>query len=446
MFIDSLLFVSAIIILIASIVLSVKTRFVQLRMLPYMIKSLFSGLTNKSNQNGDMHTILPHKALFTAMSTTLGISTMISPVIAIQLGGPGALIGYLLTTLLGSAATYTEVNFAVAHRKKLASGKFMGGPMQYLEDMLSPKMAKWYAFFCLLLMAAWSGAQSNQLAAILASDRLGSFSIPLPITGLLLATLVITILIGGIKRVAEFSSKIVPVMFGIYISAVCWILFSNIEKIPDLISLVVQSALSPYQLATGSVVGGLTSALRWGTFKGIHSNEAALGTQTIPNSMAMADPVQQGVLAMASTYTAGIVAILSGFTALISNTWQDPHLGLGINMVAATFEIYFANIGFPIILICALLFGIGTALGNSYNGGHCFEYLTKNRYSTLYFILSAVIIFIGAISDVSLFWGWSDVVLALVAAPHACALVLISYKKSRIQAAEQLENALLQTS
>src|SRR5262249_8445996 len=151
--------------------------------------------------------------LFTAMSTTIGISTIVSPVIAISLGGPGALLGFLLTSLFGSATTYAEVNLCIQHRKKLDNGVIMGGPMQYLKYLLSPAIAKWYAICCFFLMAAWSSAQANQLAAVLNSPLLESYSIPTIVSGVLIAALVILTLIGGIKRISSISSKLVPVMF-----------------------------------------------------------------------------------------------------------------------------------------------------------------------------------------------------------------------------------------
>jgi AGCS family alanine or glycine:cation symporter len=427
---DSLLFFSAIIILLVSVVLTAKTRVVQLRMLPHMVKTFFSSIVCSKKKGTDAHTVLPHKALFTAMSTTLGISTMISPVIAIRLGGPGALVGYLLTTIFGSAVTFTEVALSMTHRKKLKDGRWQGGPMQYIENLISSKIAKGYALFCLLLMTAWSGAQSNQLAAILYSPLVGDFAIPKVVTGAFLAIVVISILLGGVRWISEFSAKIVPLMFTLYVGASLWIVLSNIERIPELVMLVIKSTFAPYEMATGVAIGGLSSALRWGIFKGVHSNEAGLGTQTIPHAMASADPTQQGILAMAATYSAGFVAILSGFVALITNTWQDPGLSLGIDMVAASYQMYFSNAGIAIVAACAFLFGIGTALGNSYNGGHCFQYLTSGRWTKVYYIASAVVIFFGATSHVTFFWGWCDIFVALAAVTNVLSLMWIFYTKN----------------
>lgn len=430
---DYILFYSALIILAASILLSVKTRFIQFRMLPHMVRSIISSLKGCEESAKESNTVLAHKALFAAMSTTLGISTMISPVIAIRLGGPGALIGYLLTTIFGSAATFTEVRLSLSHRKKMADGKIMGGPMQYLEAFFSRKFATFYAICCCLLVTAWSGAQANQLAAILASPLLGDYSIPVMVTGACLAISVTLILARGVTLFADVSSKLVPIMFVLYVGASFWIIFCNLDKIPELITLVFKSAFSPYEMSTGALIGGLSSAMRWGIFKGVHSNEAGLGTQTIPHSMAEADPMHQGILAMASTYSAGFIALLSGFVALITNTWQETHHAIGITMVATSFQMYFSHAGIAIVAVSAALFGIGTALGNSFNGAHCYQYLSRGKFPALYMVVSAIAIFFGALFTVDVFWAWSDILIAFVAVPHVLALVHIAYKKEALE-------------
>ena len=210
----------------------------------------------------------------------------------------------------------------------------MGGPMQYLGTLLSPGFAKWYAIGCLILMAAWSSAQANQLAAILNSPLIEGYQIPTPISGVFIAILVTLILIGGIKRISSLSSKLVPIMFTLYLGSCLWIILSHSDKLGDILSLIFRSAFSPYALASGTIIGGIVSSLRWGIFKGTQTCEAGVGTQTIPHSMAETnDPVAQGTLAMLSTYTAGIIAFLSGIVALITETWLDPQYPLGISMV-----------------------------------------------------------------------------------------------------------------
>ncbi len=356
---DHILFGVCIFLLGSSIYLSFKTRFVQVRLFPFLFRNLLlkSDISEKKKEDS-RHTISPYKALFTAMSTTIGISSIVDPVIAIQLGGPGALLGFLLTAFFGSAATYLEVHLSVEHRKKLPSGQVMGGPMQYLGHLLSPKAAKWYALCCMILMTVWSAAQANQLAAILNSPSLGKLQVPPIYSGLAICFLIGIALIGGVKRIGSFSSKLVPIMFILYIGSSFWIIGLNLDQLGRVFYDMFHSAFSPYAMASGTLVGGVVSALRWGIFKGVQATEAGLGTQTIPHSMAeTADPKAQGALAMLSTFSAGALTFLSGCVALITQTWQDPSLSLGIGMVTASYEQYFSVAGVVIVAIMAILFG-----------------------------------------------------------------------------------------
>lgn len=424
--IDYFLFGSCLFILGGSIYLTCKTRFVQMRFFSILIKMLKGSFTRQKQES--KYTIQPHKALFTAMSTTLGISTIVGPVIAINLGGPGALFGFLITSFFGAAATFTEVNLSIQFRKKLANGAIMGGPMQYLKVIFSPFIAKWYAVCGLILMMAWSGAQANQLSAVLNSPLLGAYRISTFITGIVVAILALLTLLGGIRAIGSFSAKLVPFMFMLYLGSCLWIVSQNFDKFGTIFSQMFYSTVFPYQMASGALVGGIVLALRWGIFKGTHTSEAGVGTQSIPHSMAEThDPVEQGSIAMLSTFTAGFVAFLSGCVALISNTWQDPNLPLGISMVVASFQQYFSYFGMVIIAISALLFGFGTILGNSYNGLQCYSYLSNNKKTRYYLIGTTLMVFIGAISEVKLFWAYADLILAAMALPHMAALVYYAY-------------------
>ena len=432
--IDQILLVVCLFLLGSSIYISVKTRFVQIRLFPFLFKYLKSSFLKKKEE-GSRHTLSPFKALFTAMSTTIGISSIVGPVIAIQIGGPGALLGFLLTAFFGSAATYLEVHLSVKHRKKLPSGQVMGGPMQYLERILSLKAAKWYALCCMILMTVWSAAQANQLAAILSSPSLGKYQIDPIYSGLGISLLVGIALLGGIQRIGSFSSKLVPVMFVLYLGSSFWIIGSNLDQLVRVFYEVFYSAFSPMALASGTLVGGVISALRWGVFKGVQATEAGLGTQTIPHSMAeTSDPRAQGALAMLSTYSAGALTFLSGTVALITKTWQDPSLPMGISVVTASYEQYFSTAGVAIVAFIALLFGFGTILGNSFNGTQCYGYLTQNKNKYYYLIAMLVMVFLGALGEVRTVWALVDIVLCFMAIPHMIALLRsIRHSKEAIE-------------
>jgi AGCS family alanine or glycine:cation symporter len=278
-------------------------------------------------------------------------------------------------------------------------------------------------------MSAWSATQANQLVSILDSPLLGSYQIPTLVSGGILAILVFMILMGGIKRIGSFSAKLVPTMFTLYIAAIFWIIFSNLDICGKVFKMIFDSAFRPYAMASGALVGGIVSALRWGVFKGTYATEAGVGTQAIPHSMAETnDPHAQGILAMASTFSAGFVAFLSGFVALITKTWQDPSIPLGVNMVAASFKIYFSYIGVALLIIITLLFAFGTILGNSYNGSRCFLYLTEPKKLKYYYATTAISVFLGCIVDTKTIWSLIDFGLIFLVVPHMIALVLSTYK------------------
>ena len=420
---DQLLFGSGILMLTVSLILTVKSRFIQFRKLPEMFRLFF-----KKNEAGK-DTISARSALFTAMSTTLGLSTMVAPIIAIKLGGPGAVLGFFLATIFGAAVSYTEVSFALTYRKK-ENGIIRGGPMQYLQEAISPFMAKWYAFFCCILMMVWSAAQSNQLAQLLACKKICPLHISPWVTGVGIAILVFIILIGGIKRISSWSSKLVPTMFFLYLGGSLAIIFMNIPSLPSIFHMIWDSCWHPQTFGSGAAIGGVLSAFRWGIMKGLQGNEAGMGTQSIPHSMAEIDQAtDQGILSMASTYCAGLILIISSLVALITQTWLDPTLSLGVEMVAASFYTYFSYVGLILVSVCALLFASGTILGNSFNGSQCFLYLTNYRGVTLYYLFTAAITFWGSITGVSALWASIDFVLALVMVPHVLCILWLSFKK-----------------
>ena len=421
MSIDHLLFCASIFLLLSSIYFSISSNWIQIRALPSMFRAILFSKTKEQKEY-----VVPKKALWTAMSTTLGLGTMVSPIIAIQLGGPGALLWYFIWTILGAATTFTEVQYAIIYRKKTSNG-VLGGPMPYIET-ISKKLAIWYACSCSLLLACWSGAQSNQLASMLACPSLQPFYLPKIATGLILTVLIIFMLKKGFRWIASFSSKLVPILLFLYISACSYIIFINLYKLPAVLHTIFESFFTPLALASGST-GGFISGLRWGIFKSTHSNEAGLGTQTIPHSLAEVKTAkQQGILAMASIYFSGFLAILIGLVVLVTDHWLDKTLMPGLPMVLKIFQSYFHSFGLWIYACSVILFSIGTILGNSFNGSQCFRYLTRTKY--LYLALCAVAILAGALCDMSIFWAYADIFIASSTILNCSALIYIVAARS----------------
>jgi AGCS family alanine or glycine:cation symporter len=425
---NEILVLPALILLLSSIYLTWKTRFIQIRAFPDMIKIFISGLRRKQKEGAREQTVLAHKALLTAISTTIGTSSIVSPIIAVRLGGPGALVGFLLAMLLGTAVSFAEVALALTYRKKLPDGTIMGGPMQYLADEISPFLARWYAIGTLILISIWSGVQTNTIA-----DLLASYTIPTYATGLVASCFILIGLAGGIKRIANISEMLVPVMFVLYILGAGWIVLANFDQIPAALNLIFRSAFNINALAGGTFAGGIQLMLRWGLLRGLQGSEAGLGTGTFPHSMAKTDnPKHQGILAMASIYSHGVICFLSGLTTILTGTWQDASIPLGINIARHTFAMHFAYLGPCILMISAFLFSFGTILGNGYNGSQCFFYITNNKYKYLYRAGIALAIFFGAISDVRFVNILQDFCMIPVAIPHIIGIVILARRRGAL--------------
>jgi AGCS family alanine or glycine:cation symporter len=423
---DTLLVIPFILVLIGSIILSFKIRFAQIRMIPQMISILLQSFFRR-RQASEGNTIQPHKALLTAMSTTIGIGNISGPIIAMGLGGPGALAGFILATVFGCATTFVEVSLALAYRKKLSDGTIQGGPMQYLQDGLHPFLGKLYAYAGFILLVAWSSAQSNTLAVVLEP-----YGIARSLTGLFLAITMIFVLVGGIKRLGELNEKLVPLMFIVYCTAAFWILLANADKIGGAISLIFNSFFT-WQSAVGATAGlGFQQALRHGLARALQANEAGVGTSTFPHSMAETkDPVRQGILAMVSVYSNGFICLLTGLMVLVSGVWGDPNVTPDISMLSKIMEVHFGFLGPALLAVCAFLFAYGTILGNAYNGSQCFLYVTKNRWLYFYYFMAAVSVFLGTLFGVKFVWTMIDFFIIPVAVPHMIGIVILALKKDK---------------
>lgn len=369
-------------------------------------------------------TIQANKALFTAMSTTIGIASIVAPAIAIRLGGPGTLVGFMIASLLGGAVSFTEVTLALAYRKKLKDGTIMGGPMQYLKA-IHPTFAQWYAYAGFILLVVWSARQANTL-----SDLLNPYHMPRHFTGAFLAIFVVFSLIGGIKRVGEIAQKLVPAMFLLYTSASLWIVLCNLNKLPGIFELIFKSAFSKEILLGTGIGSSILYVMRWGLLGGFQNNEAGMGTSSIPHSMAdIKSPISQGILSMIAIYSHGLLCILSGLVVLLTGTWKDPAIDVGINIVNTSFTYYFSNIGAITLAISAILFAYTTILGNSYNGSQCFFFITKNKYAKCYYWLTAILIFLGTIFDVKLIWVVTDFFVLAVALPNIVGILILMFRR-----------------
>ncbi len=392
------------------------------RKIPLAFQTLWQG-RKETHIKGE---ITPFQALMTALSATVGTGNIAGVATAIYFGGPGAIFWMWVIALFGMATKYAEAVLAVSYRETDELGNYVGGPMYYIRNGLGDNwrwMATAFAFFAMFAaFGIGNMVQSNSVA-----DEIHStFNIPTWITGLIIATLAALVIIGGVKRIAQVAAMLVPFMAIAYVLAALTIVFLNIDKLPDAITLIVKSAFSGTAASGGFLGATIWMAIRWGFARGIFSNEAGLGSAPIAHAAAQTnDPVKQGMVAMLGTFIDTIIICsLTALVIIMTGTWDS---GLkGVSMSSQAFSTGLYGYGGYVVSFGIIFFAFTTILGWSYYGERSAEYLFGTKIIKPYRLLWIVAIFTGAVMKLELVWTFADVLNGLMALPNLVALLLLS--------------------
>lgn len=407
------------------ILLTIKTGFLQIRAFPKFLRLLKKRSTHKPGTR--KKTISSIHALFAAMATTLGMGSIISPSIAIMLGGPGALFWMVAYTFFAGIIKFAEVSFAIHTRTETPTGEVIGGPTQYLK-LIHPWLAAWYGLIMIVVFAVWSGVQSNTLAKIFLK-----INVPAWQTGLILSIIVFIVLSGGARRVGFVASKLVPLMCALYVSSAFFILIKNSAALKEAFFLVINSAFSGTAAIGGFVGVSALQAMSAGIFKSIYTTEAGMGTSSIPHSLAnVKKPTDQGIIAMFSVIADAFFSFISGLLIVVTGMWFLGTGPLDSTLMYEVFRVNFPAFGGIILTVSIGLFVLTTTIGNSFNGSQNFSSITKHRWVRIYHIFTVIVIFAGALASVPLVWRMVDILIILVAVPNVISIAILTFKKSKV--------------
>lgn len=305
------------------IFITLRLGFIQLRRFTHGIK-VVTGFYDDPDDEGDVNHF---QALSTALSATVGIGNIAGVAIAIHYGGPGALFWMWITAFFGMAIKYSECTLSVMHRKKNVDGSVSGGPMYYIERGLGPNW-KWLAvaFAGLAVICSFltgNAVQANTMADVMES----AFLIPKWATGLISASIVAMVILGGIKRIGRVTSRLTPLMAVIYVLGALIILLINYEHIIPSFAYIFQSAFSPEAGAFGVGSGAFMVTMVWGVKRGLFSNEAGQGSAPIAHGAAKTDePVREGVVALLEPFIDTlVVCTMTGLVIIITGVWETKH-------------------------------------------------------------------------------------------------------------------------
>ena len=407
---------------ITGIFLMVGLGFMPLQRLVYGVRMVL--LPSNKGSEGE---ITPFQALMTSLSATIGTGNIAGVAGAIAVGGPGAVFWMWIIAIFGIATKYAEAVLAVKFRETDGSGNHVGGPMYYIRNGLGSGWSWLAGLFALFGMLAGFGI-GNGVQAFEVSSALESAGVPRLITGVVLGAAVFAVVIGGIRRIAQAASTLVPLMSVLYVGACLVLLIVNASEVPNAFGTIFGNAFSG-EAAAGGAFG---QVVLMGFKRGIFSNEAGLGSAPIAHAAARTDdPVRQGTVAMLGTFIDTLV--ICTMTALVIITSQANTLldEAGNRLSGANLSITAFNQGLPgsgfVVTIGLVVFAFTTILGWSFYGERCTSYLFGERAILPFRLLwVAMVVFASVAGTSGALWGVADTLNGLMALPNLIALLLLS--------------------
>jgi len=265
------------------------------------------------------------QALTTALSATVGIGNIAGVATAIHYGGPGALFWMWVTAVFGMALKFTECTLAMKTRVILPGGSAAGGPMYSIERGLGRRWKPLaVAFACFAVISSFGSGNAVQSFTVADQFR-QDLGVPTWVTGLILASLVAAVILGGIRRIGRVTSKLVPFMAATYVGSAFIVLVMHIDQVPSTLALIFASAFQPAAQIGGFAGGTFIFMLTWGIKRGLFSNESGQGSAPIAHAAAKTDePIREGVVAMLGPFIDTlIICTMTGLVILVSGVWQD---------------------------------------------------------------------------------------------------------------------------
>ena len=418
------------------LLLSVRTRFIQVRKFGAALKNTIGKIFDKTQaKDGSMS---PFQAVCTALAGTVGTGNIAGVAGAIALGGPGAIFWMWCSAFLGMCTKFSEVTLAIHFREKNANGEYVGGPMYYIKNGLSKKwhfLAVLYALFGVLTVFGTGNA--TQVHTIVSSIHSALHNLHIIdgtvderanlIFGIFIAAFVAMVLLGGIQRIGQVSEKLVPFMAALYVILAIGVVILHISRVPAVFAMIFKSAFTP-QAATGGIIGSMFLSMKKGVSRGIFSNEAGLGTGSIAHACADTNnAVHQGMFGIFEVFMDTIViCTLTGLVILLGAPnivyGQAAGAELTISGFTATYGGWVSI--FTAVAMCC--FAFSTIIGWGLYGSRCIEFLGGEKLVRPFLVAYSFVSIIGATINLGLLWDIADTFNGLMAIPNLIALLILS--------------------
>ena len=418
------------------LVLSFRTRFLQIRKFPYAMKVTIGRMFRKKQASDGAMT--PFQAVCTALAATVGTGNIAGVAGAIAIGGPGAVFWMWISALLGMCTKFSEVTLAVHFREKNDKGEFVGGPMYYIKNGLK-KHWHWLAYLfaafgVITVFGTGNATQVNTITTaidsalfnygIISKDSVSTINL---VIGIVLAVLLALILLGGIKRIGQVTEKLVPFMALFYVVLALGVVILNINHVPAVFKEIVEGAFSPASV-TGGVVGSFFMSMKKGVSRGIFSNEAGLGTGSIAHACAdTRKPVKQGFFGIFEVFVDTIViCTLTALVILCSEVPITYGQAAGAELTISGFTATYGNWVSLFTAVAMCCFAFSTIIGWGLYGARCIEFLFGTKVNKPFMFVYSLVAIVGATLDLGLLWSIAETFNGLMAIPNLIAVFLLS--------------------
>lgn len=416
--------------------LSIRTRFLQIRKFPYAMKVTLGRMMKKKEASDGALT--PFQAVCTALAATVGTGNVAGVAGAIAIGGPGAVFWMWVSALLGMCTKFAEVTLAVHFRETNAQGDLVGGPMYYIKNGLDKKwhfLAYLFAAFGVLAVFGTGNATQVNTITTAIDSALSSFNV-LPadavklvnlIIGVALAIIIALILIGGIKRIGNVTSKLVPFMAIMYIVLALGVIIFHIKSVPAVFASIIEGAFHPASV-TGGVVGSFFMSMKKGVSRGIFSNEASLGTGSIAHACAdTKKPVKQGFFGIFEVFVDTIIiCTMTALVILCSGVPVNYGEAAGAELTIGGFTAVYGNWVSIFTAVAMCCFAFSTIIGWGLYGTRCIEFLLGSRSNMPFMVLYSLTAIVGATMNLGLMWSIAETFNGLMVIPNLIAVFLLS--------------------
>lgn len=395
----------------------------------------FSILAGRYAKKGDHGDVNHFKALTTALSATVGTGNIVGVSLAIYLGGPGAVFWMWVTGFFGMMLKLVECTLGLKYRKFNPDGTVSGGPMYYMEYGLKEKLGKHAKTLAMIFASAailcslgtGNMAQSNSMTDVLNT----SYQIPTWISGLVLTALVLIIIVGGLKRIAEVTSLLVPFMAGLYFLAALTIFILHIENLIPAFELIFSYAFTGTAPTAGFIGSAFIMTMTMGIRRGLFSNEAGQGSAAMAHSAAKTPyPIREGMVASLEPFIDTMfICSLTALVVIMTGAWESGLQGVSMTVLAFQNGLAEINLGYlapHIVALGLLLFAFSTIIAWSYYGTRAAQYLFGDKAIKPYYYVYGLFVFFGSVWGIDLVWNFVDMVITFMTIPNLIAILLLT--------------------